>query len=75
MRGGVSTVVQVVVVAVMVTMMIMIKVFGCSIEKTVLCVWFVLQICKRRIVVKNPVRKDSEFIVVQVPEGKKWGYR
>ena len=37
--------------------------------------WSVLQRRKLRIVVKNPVRKDSEFIVVQVPEGKKWGYR
>ena len=68
-----STVVHVVVVAVMVTMMIMIKVFGCWIEKTVLCVWSALHICKRRIVVENPFRKDRELIVVQGPERKRSG--
>ena len=54
-------------------MMIMIKVFGCSIEKTVLCVWFVLQICKRRIVVEHPIREDGEFIAPQVPERERNG--
>ena len=42
-------------------------------KKAVLCVWSVLQICKRRIVVKNPIRKDSEFIVRQGPERKRNG--
>ena len=67
-----STVVQVVVVVV-ITMMVMIKVFGCSIEKTVLCVWFVLQICKRRIVVEHPIREDGELILPQVPERERNG--
>ena len=42
-------------------------------KKTVLCVWSVLQICKRRIVVENPIRKASELIVVQVTEKKRSG--
>jgi hypothetical protein len=42
-------------------------------KKAVLCVWSVLQHCKRRIVVKDPFRKDSELIVAQAPERKRSG--
>ena len=35
--------------------------------------WSVLQICKRRIVIEDPIRKDSELIVRQVPERKRNG--
>ena len=42
-------------------------------KKAVLCVWFVLQHCKRRIVVENPIRKASELILGQVPERKRNG--
>ena len=58
-----STVVQVVVVVVMMTM-IMIRVFGCSIEESgfVRVVCIVLQHCKRRIVIEDPFRKASEFV-------------
>ena len=42
-------------------------------KKAVLCVWSVLQRCKRRIVVKNPSREDGELIVVQVPERERSG--
>ena len=42
-------------------------------KKAVLCVWFVLQHCKRRIVVENPIRKGSELIAAQDPERKRSG--
>ena len=35
--------------------------------------WSVLQCPKRRIVVKDPFRKDSELIIVQGPERKRNG--
>ena len=35
--------------------------------------WSVLQICKRRIVIEDPIRKASELIVRQVPERKRNG--
>ena len=46
---------------------------GVRLKKAVLCVWSVLQICKRRIVIEDPIRKDSELIVRQVPERKRNG--
>ena len=41
-------------------------------KKAVLCVWSVLQICKR-IVVEDPFRKDGELIAAQVPERERNG--
>ena len=46
---------------------------GVRLKKAVLCVWSVLQICKRRIVIEDPFRKDGEFIAVQVPERERNG--
>ena len=42
-------------------------------KKTVLCVWSVLQPCKRRIVEENPIREGGELIVVQFPERERSG--
>ena len=42
-------------------------------KKAVLCVWSVLQKCKRRIVVENPIREDGELVAAQVPERKRSG--
>ena len=41
--------------------------------KAVLCVWSVLQRLKRRIVIEDPIRKDSELVALQVPERKRNG--
>ena len=42
-------------------------------KKAVLCVWSVLQVGKRRIVVEHPIREDGELIVVQDPERERNG--
>ena len=46
---------------------------GVGLKKADVCVWCVLQHCKRRIVVENPIRKASELILGQVPERKRNG--
>ena len=46
---------------------------GVRLKKAVLCLWFVLQCAKRRIVVENPIRKGSELIAKQGPERKRSG--